>query len=123
MLPSHGAVQANELERQRYPRVILHDANRLVEVASTIWMTTACRFEAGAAKVLWRTKRWACLEPPAKRSVRIYFSGASEGEVTINFSSSEACSKCRPAADRKMWAECGSLMSRANSRQCSACWR
>jgi hypothetical protein len=32
MLPSHGAVQANELERQRYPRVILHDANRLVEV-------------------------------------------------------------------------------------------
>jgi hypothetical protein len=50
----------------------------------------------------------------------IYFSGAIEGETTINFSSSEACSKCRPAAERKMRAACGSLMSRANSRQCSA---
>jgi hypothetical protein len=54
---------------------------------------------------------------------RFYFSGAIEGELTVNFSSSEACSKCRPAAERKMWAECGSLMSRANSRQCSACSR
>jgi hypothetical protein len=123
MLPSRGAVQANELERQRYSRVILHDANRLAELVLNDLDDNGLPLRSGSSEVLWRTKRWACLEPPAKRSVRIYFSGAIEGEVTVNFSSSEACSKCRPAADRKMWAECGSLMSRASSRQCSACWR
>jgi ribosomal protein S27AE len=54
---------------------------------------------------------------------RIYFSGAIDGEPTVSFSSSEACSKCRAAAERKMRAACGSLMSLANSRQSSACSR